>query len=151
MVDVLFVAIVVLSLLAYAAVGALDSQVRLFFPSTGQRRVVDRLGLNDPRWSEDGQDLLAASHLTICHTDLARVRVSSLAVDVLHVGEGHISPVALTTDAAYFIERPCRAVDYVPTEPGDLYALWLSTGRHELVSHLVYGAMPVTFGPDDIK
>lgn len=130
----------------YTPVGVLDSQLRLLFPGTGRRESSEIVGLNDPRWSQDGQSVLAVRHRSICETDLVQVGIPSLKAETLLTSAGHLTPMYMDSDIALFVERPCSATDYIPTDPGDLLALSLASGHVDRVARSVYSASPVMPG-----
>lgn len=134
---------------AYAVVGALDSQVRLFAAHTGRRAVAEGVGLNDPRWSQDGDSLLAVAHTSICQTNLVRVDALSLRVHTLLLSAEHLEPLYLDTRVALFVARTCHRTDMIPTEPGELRLFDLSSGQVELIARPVYRAMPMLAGGND--
>jgi hypothetical protein len=127
----------------YTPLGALDSVVMLFNPSTGDRRSVDAVGINDPLWSEGGKFLLAVSHSSICATDLVRIEPGAGTVETLWRSKDHLSPLFLDSVSALFVERACLASEEIPTEAGDLWHLSMRTGDTKLLARDIFSAAPI--------
>jgi Tol biopolymer transport system component len=120
----------------YTLVGAMESEIRVFDPAVGERTTLSTGGLNDPRWSSDGDSLLAARHVSICESHLVRVEVATGEVHEVCAPPGqHLSPVHLDRRSATYIARSCEGVAEVPTRAGVLWSLDLRSGALTEVAH----------------
>jgi len=119
---------------AYTGAGVLDSEIRLYDPVRQRGRMVGVVGMDDPRWADDGSMLLVARHTHVCVSDLW----------VLELGAGKPRPRQLTTSQAegvfpvhldngraLYLARACPTDDEAATAPGELWIVELTSRKRE--------------------
>lgn len=127
----------------YTKAGALVSELRFFDVDSAARQSVDQRGLNAFRWSDDGNQLLVARHVSVCNSELVRVSADTLEVASLYTGDGNVAPMYLDDELAMFVSRRCDGSDYVPTGTGTLLALEVATGQTVDIAHEVFSGVPL--------
>lgn len=107
----------------------------VYSPRTKKARALPGIGINEPRWSRDGSELLVAVHHGVCETSLAIIDVERGAgPDLVEAPPGHHEPISLSARAATFIVRPCAVDDEVPVVPGELWSVDRQTREVGLVA-----------------